>query len=189
MNAKLGALFAALFLLLSNGVASAAVFDVSGTVPYLGGGFDTFTGSFDAFGGPSGADITLSGNNIPGGKVVLGEVVSVADFRGLRTISVEGLDKVDGLDFLLSFSFFFSGSLKQSSVPIIDPTEFVLSDFCYKGKCTQTETPFGSFGSGLISIDPTPLPATLPLFIGGLGLLGLTGLRKRRKKVSALNPA
>jgi hypothetical protein len=30
-------------------------------------------------------------------------------------------------------------------------------------------------------LDPTPLPATLPLFMGGLGALGLLGWRKKRK--------
>ena len=38
----------------------------------------------------------------------------------------------------------------------------------------------GIFGPNL-QIDPTPLPATLPLFAGGLSLLGLFGRRKKQK--------
>jgi hypothetical protein len=31
-----------------------------------------------------------------------------------------------------------------------------------------------------VSVDPTPLPATLPLFATGLGALGLLGWRRKR---------
>ncbi len=34
-------------------------------------------------------------------------------------------------------------------------------------------------------VDPTPLPATLPLFAGGLGVLGLI-TRRRKRKVAAV---
>jgi hypothetical protein len=36
-----------------------------------------------------------------------------------------------------------------------------------------------------VSISYTPLPATLPLFAGGLGLIALIGRRKKRKQVTA----
>jgi hypothetical protein len=39
-----------------------------------------------------------------------------------------------------------------------------------------------------IRIDATPLPATLPLFASGLGLLGFTSWRKRRKNTAAALP-
>jgi hypothetical protein len=38
---------------------------------------------------------------------------------------------------------------------------------------------------GTISLATTPLPATLPLFAGGLGAMGLFGWRKKRKSVAA----
>jgi hypothetical protein len=41
------------------------------------------------------------------------------------------------------------------------------------------------FGTSDLSVTPTPLPATLPLLITGLGSLGLLGWRRKRK-VAAL---
>jgi hypothetical protein len=38
-------------------------------------------------------------------------------------------------------------------------------------------------------VDPTPLPATLPLFVTGLGALGLLGWRRKRKNGAALAAA
>jgi hypothetical protein len=46
----------------------------------------------------------------------------------------------------------------------------------------------GIFGPNL-QIDPTPLPATLPLFAGGLSLLGFFGRRKKQKASAAIAAA
>jgi hypothetical protein len=40
--------------------------------------------------------------------------------------------------------------------------------------------------SGNLEIEPTPLPAALPLFATGLGALGLFGWRRKRKDAAAL---
>ena len=39
----------------------------------------------------------------------------------------------------------------------------------------------GSFTLDIVNPVATPLPATLPLFAGGLGALGLLGWRRKRK--------
>ena len=39
--------------------------------------------------------------------------------------------------------------------------------------------------SGGVSIAPVPLPAALPLFAGGLGVIGLLGWRRKRKVAAA----
>jgi hypothetical protein len=44
----------------------------------------------------------------------------------------------------------------------------------------------GGFGVGLFNLTPTPLPAALPLFAGGLGMLGLFGRRRKQKALNAL---
>jgi hypothetical protein len=41
------------------------------------------------------------------------------------------------------------------------------------------------FEPAALPIPPTPLPATLPLFVGALGMIGLLGARKRRKAQAA----
>ena len=41
------------------------------------------------------------------------------------------------------------------------------------------------FAGSLTDPSPTPLPAALPLFAGGLGILGLMGARRRRKAAAA----
>ena len=40
--------------------------------------------------------------------------------------------------------------------------------------------------TGSFSLTPTPLPAALPLFAGGLGALGLFGGRRKRKNAAAI---
>jgi choice-of-anchor C domain-containing protein len=47
----------------------------------------------------------------------------------------------------------------------------------------DSNSPYGAAVGG-ISIDPTPLPAALPLFAGGLGLIGLVTRRRKRNGVS-----
>ncbi len=42
---------------------------------------------------------------------------------------------------------------------------------------------------GVSFTDPTPLPATLPLFAGGLSVMGLLGWRRKRKNAAALAAA
>jgi hypothetical protein len=37
-----------------------------------------------------------------------------------------------------------------------------------------------------VTLSTTPLPATLPLFAGGLGMLGLFGRRRKQKALNAL---
>ena len=52
------------------------------------------------------------------------------------------------------------------------------------------ETGPGGFGVGTFALTATPLPAALPLFAGGLGMVALlAGRRKRKAKRSALATA
>lgn len=45
------------------------------------------------------------------------------------------------------------------------------------------------FGVGTFSLAPTPLPPTLALFVGGLGIIGLLSARRKRRDVGAFSAA
>jgi len=83
---------------------------------------------------------------------------------------------------------------------IYDPTttNTILIDFAYD--LANAPDPLSNFmnadGSYALSngsvagvVDPTPLPAALPLFATGLGALGLLGWRTRRKNTTAIAAA
>ena len=50
---------------------------------------------------------------------------------------------------------------------------------------TGTYSIEGVSGSGTFNVSPTPLPAALPLFVTGLGALGLLGWRRKRKNAAS----
>jgi hypothetical protein len=52
--------------------------------------------------------------------------------------------------------------------------------------CTDSENPTDPDYQVLFSPSATPLPATLPLFAGGLGMLGLLGRRRKQKALGNL---
>jgi hypothetical protein len=51
------------------------------------------------------------------------------------------------------------------------------------------ETGPGGFGVGTFALTATPLPAALPLFAGGLGMLGLFGRRRKSNTSRAVTAA
>jgi hypothetical protein len=90
-----------------------------------------------------------------------------------------------------------STTLKFDLSPTVDTTNFVLSTndengvgydymtiaLCVSADCqysTETSTAFV-----IASVAATPLPGALPLFAGGLGMMGLLGWRRKRKSAAA----
>jgi len=76
-------------------------------------------------------------------------------FRILGIETSAGLDPFNSLAFIAGLTFIGDGTFSGTMTPI---TEFVAQ---------------------------TPLPAALPLFVTGLGMIGVLGWRRRRKPVSA----
>jgi hypothetical protein len=56
--------------------------------------------------------------------------------------------------------------------------------------CSDNDTSTDpTYAVGFSPVAATPLPAALPLFAGGLGVMGLLGRRRKRKKAAALAAA
>jgi len=55
--------------------------------------------------------------------------------------------------------------------------------------CSAGTSTDPNYAVGFTPITTTPLPATLPLFAGGLGAMGLLGRRRKRKNAAALAAA
>ena len=72
------------------------------------------------------------------------------------------------------FDIFFAGGTADFSLPHLKVDFWILS---FQSKST------GSLLSQDIPLAATPLPAALPLFITGLGAMGLLGWYRRRKAV------
>jgi len=93
-----------------------------------------------------------------------------------------------------------SVSIPYQSGPTTTGT-YVLDNYDLAAGTYVLDTYLGSGGGGGTSTDPdyavgfssilttTPLPATLPLFAGGLGAMGLLGRRRKRKNAAALAAA
>ena len=128
----------------------------------------------------AGGDITSANLNVTGYSVF--DIINTSAANGSNwELDVWNGNKL-GLDIIFTPSFdsthtadltgFIGGTIISwevgQSVPVI---------------CGTTCPTFPSGESG--SIDPTPLPAALPLFASGLGALGLLGWR-RKKKAAAL---
>ena len=78
-------------------------------------------------------------------------------------------DGLTGLDFTSPNLYFaFADPITGAADPVVT-IEFAATGF----KAATGE------------IAPTPLPAALPLFAGGLGAMGLLGWRRKRKAVAA----
>jgi hypothetical protein len=174
----------ALFVIASNLAASASTYDVSGGWLFPA---DTFSGPFDFAVGTNNADITLySLGKVPKQLAVLDDVVSLSPLGGpLYSVTVNN-GNAKG-DYSLTFDFTLP-TTKHDGIAIFA----TLSEVICTGrgdKCSDkiiADLGGGSITPDLSLSDPsspsaTPLPAALPLFAGGLGVIGLVAGRRKRK--------
>jgi hypothetical protein len=106
-----------------------------------------------AFGGPSEINMHLNGSN------------------GFITFQALFSDPVDGL--------YTDGSFSGSG-----PYAALLDTQCASSTRPATCNPSDNYSfTGTLTADPTPLPAALPLFVTGIGGLGLLGWRRKREGV------
>ena len=80
-----------------------------------------------------------------------------------------------------------------SSAPMILIANLEPPDPCFTGAACQASGPIIAFdqavqiGTWDVTISETPLPAALPLFATGLGVMGLLGWRRKRKNAASLS--
>jgi hypothetical protein len=166
----------ALFVVASNLVASASTYDVSGGWLFPK---DTFSGMFD-FTGTYPTWVDTASITIDPIGVVLDDVISSSHLAGpLYSVTVDGG--------AYSLTFDFTLPTKRNDGIVIFATLF--EDVCNRNdRCSDkiiAELGGGSVTPSLSLTDPTPtptpLPAALPLFAGGLGMIGLIAGRRKRK--------
>ncbi len=89
----------------------------------------------------------------------------------------------------LFVSQFFDELISAQSFFSFDPISVVLlaglNDVKISFSQTMSDGEGFSFDYGVLSVDSTPIPATLPLFATGLGAMGLLGWRRKRKAQAA----
>ena len=123
--------------------------------------FVTF--SFEELGGPKGKTVIATGSLTETG-------IYEADYAGQLSCSSSTGNQTDCIDWQIADSAI---PVKLSNGNILDVTLFDAEDWAI--------TPKISF-----DLDPTPLPASLPLFVGGLECLGLIGRRTKRRTLLLL---
>lgn len=107
---------------------------------------------------------------ISGGNVVADCDVSQQNDVGFCP---EGTEELDGVEFSISFiatSDWFTG---QGVFPSVEPTKLLAAWGIGTEFTAGAET-----ASAIVEFDVVPLPAALPMFVAGLGMLGLLGWRR-----------
>jgi hypothetical protein len=174
---RLSCLVATGALALTIGAANATVFDVTGSGSLPLSGTITISG-----GSVTGEDVTSTDSIYNPFDALTSSTSGGAGFWDI-TLNTGGLP---GNSLLLvlpvsSLSGYSGGGLSATDLyqTGLGPEEFI--DECDSGSC-------GSL-TAQTSPPTTPLPATLPLFAGGLGFVGYLTGRKKRKAGQALAAA
>jgi hypothetical protein len=185
----------AFFVVASNLAASATSYDVSGGWLFPP---DSFSGTFDFTGGSplvDAASITIDRFGVAMPLAVLNDVASSSHVGGpFYSLTVN--DGTGLGDYSLTFEFALP--TKNIGVAIFATLSKVEEFDVCTGRgthrtCSEQEEDviLASFGDGSLrdAPSPTPLPAALPLFVGGLGIIGLVAGRRRKRKSAGLGAA
>ncbi len=143
-------------------------------VSHLGAWSFTYTG-------PGGMNGTFSGNN----SNILTPVTGTSPLSAAGGNILYNYMAPGELEFL-----FVSGGAENDEL-IVGPNELVAEFDCSGCEVYDTPQTFGGFqfATEVPGTGATPLPAALPLFGTGLGVMGLFGWRRKRKGAAALTAA
>ena len=139
-------------------VTSAGAYDGSGTIS---GSVSCGAGCFE---------ITAASGEIAGDTITGISTFAVADNYLFPGAAVPFQIDDNGI------SFAVSGALLGTAVNIFSEASFTIDKLDPENGSGEA---FGTFS--IVGEVATPLPAALPLFAGGLGMIGLLGRRKNRK--------
>jgi hypothetical protein len=178
----LSATLASLVVLTSNAYADVLdSYDVSATYNSGGG---SLTGSFTldtTLDTVTAIDLTVTGSGyFPGFTDSNASDFGFLQFLGTGTLQYEvlGGPSIDA-DVTLYFPP-LGGSLYNAAFD-----ESAVNDYFCTGGGSGDNCGYDVYGTVTAAVATTPLPAALPLFAGGLGLIGFIGRRKKGKAFSA----
>ena len=122
-----------------------------------------------------GLEGTFDGFGITNDEITVGnESLNVSFAPSVEIVSVFLIDLFSGETAVLSGSGSFAGSNTDGGfLQVILNATVATIDFSATGRGSD-------FAVAGFEVTPVPLPAALPLFAGGLGLLGLLGWRRKR---------
>jgi hypothetical protein len=136
---------------------------------------------FDLASAVSGAIVSITSTNSPSFFVATGSQQATPDGTFTNGIGYNGSNGGVG-----------HGSAGPLDFSVTDASGITISDFIANGDgyffaadVLGTGGNTGTVGAN-VALSTTPLPAALPLFAGGLGVLGLFGRRKKQKALNAL---
>jgi hypothetical protein len=140
--------------------------------------------------GSSGAPGFYIGTN-PGGNFRLGDLLLSTNvnypydgqFHDFALTS-----GVSGTKFYIDNSLVFS-SLTVATAPASGTATIIGTQFSGISEFFRGQIDDLRIYSGEIAVSQTPLPAALPLFLSGLGVMGLLGWHRKKKPASASAPA
>jgi hypothetical protein len=131
-------------------------------------------------------DINLTGANTTAGTGVANATLGFQDFI-LNLVNGSGTAQVEAFD-NLGQKFEYTLGNGQNFLTLTTKNNEIITDVQVMMVCppSHPRCTLGSFTEfkqpRISGVDPVaPLPAALPLFIGGLGLIGVAGFRKKRR--------
>ena len=164
----IGALSVSFGMALGGGLISRAeavpvsyVFTSNASVLFSDGNLETISGGFT---------IDIQADTIVGGPILLNGPEPENDLYDHFGLALDNAINVFGSE---SLDIVFFGTLDGHARSL---AEVSYIDFSSNGPIRSVQVTGG--------VEPTPLPAALPLFATGLGALGLLGWRRKRKQAS-----
>jgi len=171
---------------------STYLFDTSLGTPTSGPNFNMLQGGpqFNASASPSlGASITINGNTINVTGAHGGSLYGRNDNPGVSG----AFSQIDVLAMTDASNYLFNDIQNSNGLlPMSITTPFLYNVHSGDGLFGQLHLASGDnlvLSDSSVTLSETPLPAALPLFAGGLGVIGLLARRRKRKGAAAIAAA